>query len=286
MILKCFKKSFATAVVVLLTTTSFAQMTSGKIVFYRKMNLKKIFKDNERVRPFLDDDVTWHVDSFALYFNDSLSAFVPIESDEPSKGMMKMLTPQNTTYKNINRNQRTVIMSMMGSAMTVQDEVKSRVWKVTESTRKIAGYTCRKSLIQMNDSTRVYAWFTADVVAPVGPEGFDGLPGAILGFANEEGSIVYFAKRIEAMEPPKEVVMPKIKSKDIYRPNQRIIKLRHVCVGVFFVLGHLDKLLCPPLPEAFNSYFRLKCFRPRKIFFWKSDALESSIFCNHFLHFR
>lgn len=220
MILKCFKKGFATAVVVLMTTTSFAQMTSGKIVFYRKMNLKKMFKDNERVRPFLDDDVTWHVDSFALYFNDSLSAFVPIESDEPSQGMMKMLTPQNTTYKNINKNERTVMMNMMGSAMTVQDEVKPRVWKVTESTRKIAGYTCRKSLIQMNDSTRVYAWFTVDVVAPVGPEGFDGLPGAILGFASEDGTIVYFAKRIEAMEPPKEVIVPKIKTKDVFKEEE------------------------------------------------------------------
>ncbi len=184
------------------------------------MNLKKIFKDNERVRPFLKDDVTWHIDSFALYFNDSLSAFVPIESDEPSRGMMKMLTPQNTTYKNINQNERTVMMNMMGSEMTVQDGVKPRVWKVTESTRKIAGYTCRKSLIQMNDSTRVYAWFTSDVVAPVGPEGFDGLPGAILGFASEDGTIVYFAKRIEAMEPPKEMIVPKIKTKDVYKEEE------------------------------------------------------------------
>jgi GLPGLI family protein len=220
MILKCFKKTVTTAVVVLLTTTSFAQMTSGKIVFYRKMNLKKMFKDNERVRPFLKDDVTWHVDSFALYFNDSLSAFVPIEGEGGmDRGWMKMLTPQNTTYKNISKNERTVMMNMMGSAMTVQDELKPRVWKVTESTRKIAGYTCRKSLIEMNDTTRVYAWFTSDLVAPVGPEGFDGLPGAILGFANEEGTIVYFAKRVEAMEPPKEVILPKIKTKDVYKED-------------------------------------------------------------------
>lgn len=220
MTLNGIKKSIATAVVVLMATTSFAQMTSGKIVFYRKMNLKKMFKDNERVRPFLKDDVTWHVDSFALYFNDSLSAFIPIESDEATKGMMKMLTPQNTTYKNINADERVVMMNMMGTAMTVKDTLKPRVWKVTESTRKIAGYTCRKSLIQMNDSTRVYAWFASDIVAPVGPEGFEGLPGAILGFANEEGSIVYFAKRVEAMAPPKEVIEPKIKSKDVFKEEE------------------------------------------------------------------
>lgn len=220
MILDRFKKSIATAVVVLIATTSFAQMTSGKVVYMRKMNLKKLFKDNKRVQPFLKDDVTWNVDSFALYFNDSLSAFVPIESDEVEKGMMKMLTPQNSTYKNFNQDERIVKMVMMGSEMTIKDTLKPRAWKVTDSKRKIAGYWCRKSMFEMNDSTRLYAWFTVDLVPTIGPEGFDGLPGAILGFANEDGSIVYFAKRVEAMVPTQEMLTPKGKGKDEYKEEE------------------------------------------------------------------
>lgn len=216
MILECFKKSIVTAVVVLITATSFAQITSGKIVFERKMNLKKLFKDNPRVKNFLSEDITWSMDSFALYFNDSLSAFVPIEGG-PEEGMMKMLTPQNTTYKNIRKNERIVNMNMMGSPMTVQDTLKKRVWKVTDSQRKIAGYTCRKSMLELNDSTRVYAWFTVDIVPSIGPEGFDGLPGAILGFANEDGSVVYFAKRVEEMSPSIEEMTAKLKGKDTYK---------------------------------------------------------------------
>lgn len=217
MILNGIKKKIATAVVVLIATTSFAQMTSGKIVYHRRMNLKKMFKDNPRVKNFLSEDVTWNIDSFALYFNDSLSAFVPIEGGGEAKGMMKMLTPQNTTYKNINQDERIVMMNMMGTPMTVRDTLKPRVWKVTESTRKIAGYTCRKSILQMNDTTRLYAWFTVDLVPSIGPEGFDGLPGAILGFANEDGSIVYFAKSVEAMKPPEEIMKAKYKEKDAYK---------------------------------------------------------------------
>lgn len=220
MILNGIKKSIATAVVVFIATTSFAQMTSGKIVYHRKMNLKKMFKDNERVKPFLTDDITWHVDSFAMYFNDSLSAFVPIEGDEMQRGMMKMLTPQNSTYKNSAKNERVVEMMMMGSEMTIKDTLKPRVWKVTDSKRKIAGYMCRKSMLQFNDTTRLYAWFTVDIVPTIGPEGFNGLPGAILGFANEEGTIVYFAKSVEAMEPSLEVILPKEKKKDVYREEE------------------------------------------------------------------
>jgi len=219
MILEGIKKSIATAAVVLIATASFAQITSGKIVFERKMNLKKMFKDNPRVKNFLSEDVTWSMDSFALYFNDSLSAFVPIEGGG-DKGMLKMLTPQNTTYKNIQKNERIVDMNMMGTPMTVQDTLKTRIWKVTDSQRKIAGYTCRKSMLELNDSTRLYAWFTPDIVPAIGPEGFDGLPGAILGFANEDGTIVYFAKRVEEMSPPQEALTVKLKGKDTYKEEE------------------------------------------------------------------
>lgn len=220
MISNGIKKYVAAAVVVLMTATSFAQMTSGKIVFYRKMNLKKMFKDNPRVAPMLNDDITWNVDSFALYFDESRSAFLPIEGDEMERGMMKMLTPQNSTYKNLAKNERTVEMVMMGTPMTIKDTVKQRVWKVTDSRRRIAGYMCRKSVLEINDTTRLYAWFTSDIVPAIGPEGFDGLPGAILGFANEEGSIVYFAKRVEAMEPSEETMTPQGKSKDVFKEDE------------------------------------------------------------------
>ncbi len=220
MISNGIKKYVAAAVVVLMTATSFAQMTSGKVVFYRKMNLKKIFKDNPRVAPMLNDDVTWNVDSFALYFDENRSAFLPIEGDEMERGMMKMLTPQNSTYKNLSKNERMVEMVMMGTPMTIKDTVKQRVWKVTDSKRRIAGYMCRKSVLEVNDTTRLYAWFTSDIVPAIGPEGFDGLPGAILGFANEEGSIVYFAKRVEAMEPSEETMTPQGKSKDVFKEEE------------------------------------------------------------------
>ncbi len=220
MILNGIKKYAVAAVLLLITATSFAQITSGKIVFYRKMNLKKMFKDNPRVAPMLNDDVTWSVDSFALYFDENRSAFVPIEGDEIEKGFMKMLTPQNSTYKNFSQNERTVEMVMMGTPMTIKDSLKDRVWKVTDSKRKIAGYNCRKSMLELNDTTRLYAWFTSDIVGAIGPEGFDGLPGAILGFANEEGTIVYFAKRVEAMAPPAEILTPKGKSKDVFKEEE------------------------------------------------------------------
>jgi GLPGLI family protein len=41
----------------------------------------------------------------------------------------------------------------------------------------------------------------------VGPEGFCGLPGTILGLATEDGGIVYFAKKIDATAPKQEELL-------------------------------------------------------------------------------
>ena len=220
MIFNGIKKHVATLAVLLITTSSFAQITSGKIVFERKTNLKKLFKDNERVKPFLPEDLTWKLDSFALYFNDSASAFLPIESGEQEDGMMKMLTTRNIVYKNYKRDEKIAVLSMWGTETYVKDSIKPRAWKVTESKRNIAGYTCRKAMLNLDDTTRIYAWFAVDLVPSIGPEGFDGLPGAILGLANEEGSIVYFAKRVSITQPTKENLFISLKGKDTYTEEQ------------------------------------------------------------------
>ena len=93
-----------------------------------------------------------------------------------------------------------VILNSWGQPMHLKDSMSVRSWKVTESKRKFAGYMCYKSIWEMNDSTRIYAWFCPDIVPSVGPEGFSGLPGAILGLATENGSVVYYAKEVNAME--------------------------------------------------------------------------------------
>ena len=219
------KKSFVAIVFGLIVTSSFGQITSGKIIFERKTNLKKLFKDNPRVKRFLNEDVTWKKEDFELYFNDSSSAFFPVESDEPEQGFMKYLTTHNTIYKNQNRNEKVVMLDLWGTETTIKDSISPRVWKVTESKRKIGGYECRKAMWEMDDTTRIYAWFSVDIVPSVGPEGFDGLPGAILGLATENGSIIYFAKEVIAMSPPKEVMKIDLKSKDTYTVDELKVRL-------------------------------------------------------------
>ena len=91
--------------------------------------------------------------------------------------------------------------------------ISERKWKITERKRSIAGYSCRRAIWPKNDSTRIYAWYTDQILPSTGPETFNGLPGTILGLATEDGGVVYFAKTIQESYNDFEELSPKIKKK-------------------------------------------------------------------------
>lgn len=198
-----------TLILILLSFNSFAQITAGKITFERKTNLYKRFKGDD-VKRWLDEKDKIKIDFFELNFNDTNSVFKPQETD--IRDDMEWATSKNTVYQNFNTGTRYVIKNLWGEELHMTDSLFKRKWKITESTRKIAGYNCRKAVWQANDSTRIYAWFSYEIVPSTGPESFNGLPGTILGLATEDGGVIYFAKKVELITPePTCFVTPKKK---------------------------------------------------------------------------
>jgi GLPGLI family protein len=194
------------------------QITSGRIVFERKTNLKKKYANNKRMLDWLSEGSQSKIDKFELLFNDTASVFRPVESDLTEK--MGWTTTKNSVYQNVNKNEKLTILAMYGQNIFVKDSISKRVWKVTESKRYIDKYHCRKAVYEKNDSTRIYAWFAVELETPVGPEGFGGLPGAILGLATEDGGIIYFAKEIELIEPKEELLRCKIGKNKVYSMDE------------------------------------------------------------------
>ncbi|MCE3259855.1 MAG: hypothetical protein K0S12_1496 [Bacteroidetes bacterium] len=190
-----------------------AQIHSGKITYERKTNLYKKLKGND-VKRWLKEEDKIKIEYFELYFNDTTSLFKPQESE--LREQMEWATSKNTVYQDFNAKTRYMIKTIWGEELHLTDSLFKRTWKITESTRKIAGYNCRKALWQANDSVRIYAWFSYDLVPSTGPESFYGLPGTILGLATEDGGVIYFAKKVEILTPPASTfVTPK--KKKIYK---------------------------------------------------------------------
>lgn len=175
-----------------------AQIHAGKITYERKSNLFKRFKD-EQTQRWIGEKNKTKIDEFVLFFNDSLSVFRPVEQE--FRDELAWATNKNSVEQNFRTGKRLSIYSVWGEGVVVEDSVKHRTWKITDSKRKISGYECRKAIWVANDSTRIYAWFSEEIIPSVGPETFTGLPGAILGLATEDGGVIYFAKKVEVLTP-------------------------------------------------------------------------------------
>lgn len=238
------KKVVLTGLLGVFALSASAQIvTSGRVVYERKTNVRKIVESSDRFPPgMLPKDVTYVRDSFDMWFDGNRSAFVPIESEGDSKrGMLRMLTSQNTCYKDLDKNEKVVLMTMMGTPMNIKDSLTDRKWKITNRSRKIAGYRCRRAIWEQNDSTRIYAWFSTDVVPSSGPEGFSGLPGMILGLATEGGEVVYFAKRVEVLKPEEEKLSPELKKGDTFTVEALKKRLEEK-MGRWLKPGDLDQM--------------------------------------------
>ena len=199
-------------------TVSNAQITSAKITYERKTNLYKKFKNNGDVKEWLKEEDKNKIDIFELYFNDSLSVFMPQESDLVER--MSWATTKNIVYQNRNTKKRLTEKKIWGESFLLADSIRTFNWKITDSKRSICGYMCRKAIWQANDTTRIYAWFCTEVNASIGPESFVGLPGAILGLATEDGGIIYFAKTVEVIKPDPTILVLKKTKQKIYKTSE------------------------------------------------------------------
>jgi GLPGLI family protein len=199
-----------------------AQITQGKIVYERKTNLYKKFKD-DNVKDWIKEPDKIKTDYFELYFNDSLSAFKPQESE--LKEYYSWATSKNSVYQNFNKKTRFTIKKIWGEEVLLNDTLYTRQWKITDSKRNISGYSCRKAVWQADDSTRIYAWYSDDIISSTGPESFFGLPGAILGLASEDGGIIYFAKSVEPISNDLSPLLPKKTKSKIYTSTELKTKL-------------------------------------------------------------
>ncbi|PWH86522.1 GLPGLI family protein [Brumimicrobium oceani] len=208
-----------------LTTWSFGQaIYSGEIVFEKRTNLEKRYEGAQTMGNNKDWMKKPKTDEYILYFNDSTSLFKPVLPEVGDEDR-EWSTMKNTTYQNLNSNKMERQFLYYGAEIYLKDTLKQREWIITENRRTIAGFETKQALWVANDSTNIYAWYAEKIVPSVGPESFNGLPGAILGLALEDGGVVYFAKEVKSLSKKNiQQEMPKGKAKDYYS-NKDIRKL-------------------------------------------------------------
>lgn len=210
-------------VILFCVTNVHSQIQEGKIVFERKVNLFKKYT-NKSTQDYIKEENKFRSERFTLYFNDSISVFLPEETFERDR--LSWTTNSNTVIQNFKTNEIRTIYSFSGTPIPVKDSFQNRQWKLTDKSRIICKIECLQAVYEVDDSTRIYAWFTSAVTPDIGPESFRGLPGAILGLAMEDGSVTYFAKSIEEQKINIEEIMPKFNDKKAKTRDEVIEKAK------------------------------------------------------------
>lgn len=95
-------------------------------------------------------------------------------------------------------------------------------WKLTDETKVIAGYPCKKATtkVKLNSvyTAAVTAWYCPSITYNFGPKGYYGLPGLILGI--EEHGFYFYAKEVNLDKAKVNVKKPKgkiISKKNYYK---------------------------------------------------------------------
>lgn len=133
----------------------------------------------------------------------------------------------DVVYCDFSKSQKIEGRELFDKKFVITDSIRRGTWKLTEETKTILGFACRKATSErvfkrtnmqmengkmerkeVDDTSLVIAWFTMEIPVPAGPEMQGQLPGLILELETNSGKTVYTAVEFEkkadkgAIKPP------------------------------------------------------------------------------------
>jgi len=200
-------------------------LSQGKIEYERRINQ---FAQREETRDPGDDD-SWaefekkvmgskfKTDYFDLFFTKTKTLYKPGREspDKPSPFFGEPPAHENVVYADLDQERSVSQKIVFEQTFLIQDSIRRIKWKITDETRVIAGFNCRRANGLMMDSIYIVAFYTDEILTTGGPESFSGLPGMILQVALPHEHITWLATKVEAVPVQDASLIPPTKGKKI-----------------------------------------------------------------------
>lgn len=188
-----------------------AQVREGVITYEQVLNISKSIP--EEVRQYVPGEKT---SRHKLYFDSTQSLYIT-EPESPT-GSVMFMGSDRVYYMNKAKNKRVTATTVGDDEYRMVDTLKKIDWTITEETKTILGYTCKKavtkkmaprSMVQVITTstpissfeapelveTTIIAWYTDKIPFSGGPDSYFGLPGIILEMDINDGE-----KQITALD--------------------------------------------------------------------------------------
>lgn len=183
---------------------------SGKIIYERKIAQVTLLESTQK--PGEENNI-WIAemkkvapriltDSFSLSFNNEKSYYAALKESQDKPFLFPLLKAGQDDFvaQDYLNQSSSSLRNFFDKTFFIKDGIKNFTWKIGNEVRDIAGFECRKAITKICDSVVVVAFYTEQITPSVGPENFNGLPGAILGIAVPRLSLTLFATRLELSE--------------------------------------------------------------------------------------
>ena len=199
-------------------------ISKGKIEFEKKVNLYKNMDDQSSGEEGGFDWISqlkkqlpeYQITYFNLFFDDNKTLYKPgreVVQTQKVPEWFEGPASSNTVFNDLQNSKTTAQKTVYETTFLLQDSVRHTPWRISNDTRVIAGFKCRKATAIIMDSVFVIAFYTDQIVTTGGPESFNGLPGMILGLAVPRLHTTWFATKIDVTEPKPEELAPPVKGK-------------------------------------------------------------------------
>lgn len=204
-------------------TPTFSQVkfiSSGHIEYEKRMNQYSFYdkedeesiwiQEQKKVIPKMVTDV------YSLDFTENKTVYKLAKENTDNKYVWGRKPSENDLNIHDLKNSTVSIQrDVFEQTYLLKDSMKNYQWKITNETRTIAGFECRKAVTIICDSVYIVAFYTDEIAVSSGPESFGGLPGMILGLAVPRLQVTWFATKVELKEPSEAMLNPKQKGKAV-----------------------------------------------------------------------
>jgi GLPGLI family protein len=188
-------------------------LTEGKIEFEKRVNSYANLEEGNTWDELQKKTMAkFKLTYFDLLFSNNISVYQPgRENPDNNKGFWDDggVAQENVVYTELDSSRSISQKKVFEQLFLIKDSTRQIKWKITDETKQIAGFQCRRANAIIMDSIYVVAFYTNEIICTGGPESFTGLPGMILGVSMPHQHVSWFATKVSAeLVPVKQLKVP------------------------------------------------------------------------------
>lgn len=260
------KKILSVAIALISICIVNAQLNEGTIFYERKQNMHRSLA-NEQMKAMMPE---FRTSEHMLLFKNNTSLYKKAPTDELPEAntmgngggpiVMRMSggPGDDVVYNDFNTQEKKTYKNFLNNEFLIIDSIKAKNWKLTDETKKILGYTCRKAITTIKQAAgrmmvstfsssgaadtsvkkssseikskevEVVAWFCEQINISSGPEEYGNLPGAILEIDVDNGGTTITAIEVKKKLEKSEFVVPtkgkKVSQAEFTEESKRIME--------------------------------------------------------------